>query len=115
MYERYKTTSGSITVKNGDEGPRHDPYSFVEYTVERKGKRKTTIHLGLVVWCKVEGRPVKKTMNEAKARERFARYVGWPLEEVERAVGLADRRRERSYDLSGIRAAERAAGWDASP
>jgi len=44
----------SISTRTGTEGPRHDPYSFTEITVEARGHR-VTVHYGLGEWIEVDG------------------------------------------------------------
>lgn len=43
--------NGSITVVTGREGPSHNPYQYMEITLDRLGK-STTIHRGLTEWVK---------------------------------------------------------------
>ncbi len=46
-----------LSVRRGSEGPRHDPYSFEEWSVHQtiNGVEKSiTLHMGLAVWLKVE-------------------------------------------------------------
>lgn len=44
----------TVRVKNGSEGPRHDPYAYIEITVYRLG-HIFTFHGGLACWIKVDG------------------------------------------------------------
>jgi len=41
-------------IKSGTEGPRHDPYSYEEYSFYYKGKFFIA-HFGLLEWIKVDG------------------------------------------------------------
>lgn len=46
----YRTGSRTISIVNGTEGPTHDPYSYTEISVKRKGFPEITLHFGLAVW-----------------------------------------------------------------
>lgn len=56
--------SGWVSLKTGLEGPRHDPYRYEEWTVDRSrsGGPKVLLHLGLAEWIKVTW-PGGKTWN----------------------------------------------------
>ena len=45
----------SIDVARGSEGPKHDPYSYVEVVVARADGRVARYHGGLIEWCEVNG------------------------------------------------------------
>ena len=42
----------AVRVRRGSEGPRHDPYGFIEITVDHYGNRYT-LHEGLACWLEV--------------------------------------------------------------
>ena len=48
-----KKLQQGIRVRHGTEGPRHDPYSFVEITVTRLNGTVIVGHFGLLNWIKV--------------------------------------------------------------
>lgn len=57
MSRIHKTTSsGFIIRETGSEGPRHDPYSFTEYTIKR-GDILIVVHVGLSEWIKSNDMP----------------------------------------------------------
>ncbi len=47
-----------LSKRTGAEGPKHDPYSYVEYIVETE-EFTIVLHTGLVEWLKADGRIVK--------------------------------------------------------
>lgn len=69
---------GSVTRKTGDEGPRHDPYSFTEITVVI-GQDTFVAHLGLredlevngarTIWTAEEIEPIFKNLTGFSVRE----------------------------------------------
>jgi hypothetical protein len=42
-----------ITERIGTEGPRLDPYQYIERTVRRGRKHPITIHMGLSMWIQI--------------------------------------------------------------
>lgn len=63
-----------ISLKTGSEGPRHDPYSYEEVTVEgRNGK--TTAHIGLGCWVRNNSGP-KIHVEDVDLDKAFERYTG---------------------------------------
>jgi hypothetical protein len=108
----------------GSEGPRHDPYGFIEVKVVRNG-RKVIFHQGLGEWLSVDGVMEEKAKrprgdlafesdDEFRVR-RFKEATGWDLQMVLRAIEMADNRRPHYDDYPDICAAERRAGWDPNP
>lgn len=49
----------TITMHEGTEGPRHDPYHFEELEVARN-RRRTLIHLGLGDWVQIGREKIRK-------------------------------------------------------
>lgn len=97
----YNTSSGSIEVARGCEGPKHDPYSYTRITVRRRGYRTATLHIGLGVWSYVaqRGKVVGNVRGQRDSERwhvlRFERACGWTLEQVHRAMWLAELRPAR--------------------
>lgn len=86
-----RTPSRVFHVCTGTEGPRHDPYSYTEYTIERKGHASVTYHCGLGEWISMGKRRLGRLPNKAelalpwqdcerafsrRLRATFARYSG---------------------------------------
>lgn len=42
-----RTPRGTFTIRNGVEGPKHDPYGYTEYTWKAKNGEKITLHCGM--------------------------------------------------------------------
>jgi hypothetical protein len=84
----------SITVRHGTEGPRHDPYSYTEFTVQRQDGRTVTLHTGLGIWAETEA-GVK--CRELEALALFERCAGITLHAAERAVRALQARRYRRH------------------
>lgn len=63
-----------LRVRHGSEGPRHDPYSYTEYTVERASGDVAVLHEGIGVWAKVNGRKVDG--DEIELLAEFFRAAG---------------------------------------
>jgi hypothetical protein len=51
-----------VTRKSGSEGPKHDPYSYEEFSVEKDDGRTAVLHLGLGEWLILNGK--KKTVDD---------------------------------------------------
>lgn len=97
--ETYGLVGGHIAVRRGTYGPAHDPYSYEEITVKRRGRPTATLHTGLGVWSAVGRRKLERHYREDfKARERrevarFERACGLTMDQIRRALAQADRRR----------------------
>jgi hypothetical protein len=101
--------TGSVSVRTGTEGPRHDPYSFEEWVWERHGER-TTLHLGLGEWLVTGGRNLDtRRICEITGRDdpracqtEFEKITGVRLKVLERAMHrlkhCCDRPRIHSVD-----------------
>lgn len=80
--ERLRTPSTTFTTRRGSEGPRHDPYSFVAYTVMRRGEPDVTLHLGLGQSIRCNGIETQyATAEEAEVEfERLTTYSAATIE-----------------------------------
>jgi hypothetical protein len=68
------TTTGTVTLVNGSEGPRHDPYGYTELTVNKRGI-EYELHSGLACWLKVAG--VRMTVQDhVEADNLFEHLTG---------------------------------------
>lgn len=65
----------------GTEGPLHDPYGYVEWTVTINGNN-ITIHLGLDEFVKFNEERVASGLEDSKYV--FFAYTGIPLESLDR-------------------------------
>ena len=59
----------SIDITSGSEGPKHDPYSYYEITVERESGASVKIHFGLTEWIEVNG--IRSNCDYKTASEIF--------------------------------------------
>lgn len=77
---------GELKVTTGTEGPKHDPYSYSEYTFNKDGVRYT-IHLGLAEWLKIGDEIVSRNYEDsvAKFNEAFGQDLNDYLAEQEEA------------------------------
>jgi hypothetical protein len=69
----------NFKVKGGNEGPKHDPYGYSEYSFEYRG-RKYVVHMGLAQWIEVDGKHISATedvdgINFYDEEEKFVNYV----------------------------------------
>lgn len=48
-----------LFLQHGEEGPKYDPYSYMEMTVHRKGK-EVTLHSGFFYWVEINGQRVNE-------------------------------------------------------
>jgi hypothetical protein len=77
---------GTVRIKTGSEGPKHDPYSYTEYTFEQAGKPTVTFHAGLGVWLEVDG----KTEYACDVQEenllfgKFESVLGFSINDLEK-------------------------------
>lgn len=74
----------NISISTGSEGPRHDPYSYQEITVERQALM-VTAHYGLAVWLDID-RLVLHFSDSKALDEVFTATTGMTLAQAERAV-----------------------------
>ncbi len=79
----------SITIKTGREGPREDPYHYVEITVHRRSTDFTgtvTCHQGLAEWVRVhEPGKQQQVFEDTDQGEWFELYAGVSVKTAERA------------------------------
>ena len=67
MKKTIRTPHLTLTVKTGSEGPRWDPYGYVELQVfDQRTDRTVVLHQGLGDWLKVDGE-MRATANENPA------------------------------------------------
>lgn len=79
----------TLTIEVGEEGGRHDPWQFCEYTLSRPGKRDWILHQGL--GCTLKWGTMKpifaQTLDEGKEfEELFWDMVGVPEKVIDRAL-----------------------------
>lgn len=86
-----RLVDGFISFRTGTEGSRHDPYSYAETTVKRKGM-EVTVHEGLDYWLKVEGRKVLSSCNDVTKAFVFEQLCGYPPERIPEFIQRANRR-----------------------
>ena len=87
MYaDSVSSPSMSISFNRGTEGPRHDPYSYEEVIVERKGREDITLHAGLGVWMTIGGARISASfsMVEREVMDRFVELVGYKPDQLRR-------------------------------
>ncbi len=88
MQKSRRFAGGTISIKTGSEGPRHDPYSYTEYTISRTGGFTATLHQGLGVWLEVNGNHTNAQSNEQEkvAVDYFEQLCHISLKTFERAI-----------------------------
>ena len=84
-----------LEMKNGTEGPRHDPYSFTEFTFE--GKQVVMLHLGLAEWIQVDG----KKLDVPDPVEMFKIFTTFSVHQFERAYRRLHGPKERCPHCGG--------------
>lgn len=101
METRARTSSGMLKIKTGTEGPRHDPYSYTETTMERNGDT-VTLHEGLGDWLRVNGavQDVRRSALGSEERRTFVSITGYTPEQLRRFV---DRAHSRCRSCGGQR------------
>jgi len=84
----------NVYYKSGREGPRHDPYSYEEWTVEKNGD-EIVLHLGLGVFLKVNGREVMRDQGKDSYDDGMLKlnpHIKWGYKDVvaefEKRVGM---------------------------
>jgi hypothetical protein len=89
---------GTVSRRTGSEGPRHDPYSFVEYRVEGRlaGRRvSATYHSGLGEWTEfyrlVGNADRKFRFGDSDARAVFEAHIGVSVKALDRALEYVPR------------------------
>jgi hypothetical protein len=69
-------TQRKLSMRTGWEGPRHDPYSWLECTVTLNGV-PITLHMGLATWIKIgTSRIDDYTPDSSLAPLLFERHTG---------------------------------------
>jgi hypothetical protein len=93
-----------ISICTGTEGPRHDPYHFEEFTVERDGV-SVTAHHGLANWVSVEGADKKGYQHETEFQDEvdwiFFSCVGMTEAQARRYQRKAEQARMRPHRHHG--------------
>lgn len=91
--------TGSVAMKTGIEGPRHDPYGYTEWTWERSGHR-IVLHEGLGDWVEIDGTRIDRG---TPARWVFETSVGISLKTLERVIHRPKRccDRQSIYEVDG--------------
>lgn len=84
-----------LDMRNGTEGPRHDPYSFIEYIFE--GEQKVTLHLGLAEWVAVDG----KKLGVPDPVEMFKVFTTFSPHQFEKAYQKLHGPKQRCPHCSG--------------
>jgi len=90
-----------ISVKTGTEGPRHDPYSYTEYTVRRPGFDTTVIHLGLGEWFKRGTEMVHCSMDRKGFGFGIEDACGFTVTQIDRIVRKLEESRYRAHKAHG--------------
>lgn len=74
---------GTYGIRDGSEGPRHDPYAFTEitFTPTDESKPKVTLHGGLGEWIKVGENKIMAEWTVVSAQ--FTELVGKTPDQVE--------------------------------
>lgn len=98
--------TGSVNIRRGTEGPRHDPYAYEEIIVSRPDGRKVKLHSGLGEWLEVqtaEGRKIRVDESDRYAgperlRELFAFHSGISVETAAKTPGRREATRYREHD-----------------
>ena len=71
----------SIDLRNGTEGPRHDPYSFTEITVHGRAG-EVTIHAGLANWLRHNDKLITGEEKAALMFEKLTGLAPWTAEKI---------------------------------
>jgi hypothetical protein len=94
----------TISMRHGKEGPRHDPYAFVEIMVTRKSSPhftgSVTFHFGLNTWIKLEPSSGVRHVwfeSEFDIEALFARTVGTSVNKALRACSELEERLVRYH------------------
>lgn len=110
----------TIARRTGTEGPRHDPYSFTEWTVKRPNGVVVTYHEGLGEWTQAkwpsptddpeENQHAMDRIQGEGARDLFTRYAGVNPGQAEKAYFELRMRRVR-YHKHGAKYLQDVAGY----
>lgn len=82
-----------VRIKDGTEGPRHDPYAYREVSVTGTAAGAVILHSGLGEWIKVNGVAVITEEPE----EEFKRIVGIRPERLARRLAELPYRTHRTH------------------
>ena len=89
-----------ISLKTGTEGPRHDPYSYEEVTIER-GDSTTTIHLGLAEYCKYTEGNKSLTIHRLPTDPMMLALCGLTLKQAKRILRKREEAKLRAHRSHG--------------
>lgn len=88
MQKTIKMNGVSVYVKTGTEGPRYDPYGYVEYKCRgRNGFGQYILHLGLIEWIEhqLDNRTLKKD-TQSNVQMKWELLTGIKVDDVEEVV-----------------------------
>ena len=78
-----RTSRGTLEIRTGTEGPKHDPYSYTEYSVTLLDGRTITLHADLEKYLKVDDSIIDHGDYETLLR-RFVQLTGIDPHQVEK-------------------------------
>lgn len=108
MQRIIRTGSGRIELRTGSEGPKHDPYAYIELTLVKDAEHvvrtrggevvedavrpaKYTAHYGgLAHWCTMDGEFVKVDGEDVDTT--FEQMTGFTTRQIERFIDKLDGR-----------------------
>lgn len=93
----------NITLKTGSEGPKWDPYGYIEIEFTKTDGTIVTYHGGLAEWCKVECTDGKKyeINNLEEASILFKLETGLTPDEAESLYYQIDARKNKQCQKCG--------------
>ena len=95
----------SIIRRTGTEGPKHDPYSYTEFTITRPDGRTAKVHMGLAMWVEyqVPGMPkaVRVDGYNGVMDEALRLSVGITYHEAEDALERMEQNSRRKHRAHG--------------
>jgi len=74
-----------VDISTGAEGPRHDPYSYREYTLIREAGDTIVLHEGLGVWFSLNGN-IAARLTEDQCVKAFEGYLGCTIKAFRKAL-----------------------------
>jgi hypothetical protein len=94
-----------VSHRSGSEGPRHDPYHYDEYTLNRPNGDTIVIHSGLANWCKLKRDNkivLEAECTHALPEKLFETYAGVSFRKFEKAFNSIPERKLRTHFCFGL-------------
>lgn len=98
-----------VQHRSGQEGPRHDPYHFDEFTLNRPNGDTIVLHTGLATWARLQrgDKVILQNTDADVAHKLFEFFAGVSQKAFAKAWYSLPQRRLRNHYCGGVRRSQR--------